>query len=153
MAMLVRHGGATRTITGMVVKQGGVTRTIRRARVQDGGVLRTVAIFAEPLTVTAADVSGSSLLSTVSAGTASAVVTGGLSPFTYAWTLTLSGGGTDSTASSPTSASTNFTKTDVPEDSTISDTWRVTVTDAGGQTAEDSLQATFTNLPSGGGEA
>lgn len=145
----IQDAGTLRTITRGSVRVAGVTRALRTIKVMDGGVLRTVAVFADPLSVS---ISPSALAAfaqentTVTTDTASASPTGGLAPFTYAWTLQANGGGTASTANSASSATTSFTKTNVPLETTYSDTWRVTVTDAVGQTATANIIASFTNF-------
>ena len=144
--------GATRDITGLKVKQSGVIRNIRTIRVMDDGTLRTVAVFADPLTVNANDVSGSG------AGTSGATVTtsqslaapsGGFGPYTYAWTLFSNSGGTASTALTPSSASTAFRKTNVGAESAVTDSWQVTVTDSVGSTASTIITAAFVNISGG----
>lgn len=151
MTMKVRAGGALRTITGFKLKQAGVLRTIIRMRVMDGGVLRQVGLFTSPLSVSAGDIgvkgSGEGTLTTAFR---TAFPQGGLSPFTYLWTLQSSSGTSPSTTSNPTSASTSFTKTNLPGVGSLTDTWRVTVTDSLGATAFTDLSVTFNNLPPGG---
>lgn len=148
MPLRVLDAGTLRTITTLTAKQGGVERRIRTAKIQDGGALRTVAIFADPLTLSASPpiVSGAqSSAGAVLVNTAStiAIPAGGLAPYTYSWART-SGVGS---ANSPTSATTNFSATIGP--GTQSGDFRVTVTDSGGQTATADVSATFNNL--GGG--
>lgn len=145
MSIRVQDSGTLRTLTGMQVKQSGITREIRTVRVQDGGTLRTVAVFAEDLAINAlgTEVAGASSSLTTTTP-AAANVSGGLSPFTYSWVRLTNGGGNGSTASSPTNASTNFTKTGLLPGNEFSDTWQVTVTDSTGATVSDTVSVTFT---------
>ena len=148
MAIKVKDAGTLRTITGMTVKQGGISRTIRQAKVQDGGTLRTVATFADPLAVsiTPSSVSGTQSGGgsdvVVNTGFATASPSGGFSPYTYSWTYV--SGAAAAYANSPTNATTNFGATVSPGTSTAS--MRVTVTDAAGATATETVTATFNNL-------
>lgn len=146
MAIMVQDAGALRTITGITVKQAGVLRTIRQVKVQDGGVLRTVATFADPLAVAsdAAGKSGNS--STLTTSNVTASVSGGFAPYTYAWTLETNGGGTASTTSAPTMATTTFTKTNLLPESDVTDVWRCTVTDDTGEIAFGLFSITFLYL-------
>lgn len=150
----VRDSGALRTITAMYAKQAGVMRRIKTVKVMSGGTLRLVARFADPLTVSASPTSGAGNgagTQTVTSGTSTATPSGGFSPFTYSWTLVSSGGGTASTANSPSSASTTFSKPNVAVNDAYTDTWRVTVTDSLGDTATDDITVTFSNISTGGG--
>lgn len=148
MALQIRDAGTLRTIKKLTIRQAGVNRSIRTLKIMDGGVLRTVAIFADPLAVTAPDVTGrysSGGSSTITTNASEAVATGGFGPYTYQWALASNGGGNPSGATAYTSASSAFTKTNVPENQTYIDRWKVTVTDSLGSQAEDEISATFTN--------
>lgn len=154
MALKIQDAGTLRTITGLKIKQAGVLRTIKKLYVQDGGTLRLVARFADPLTVSATNIGGSgngAATQTVTTPSRTATVAGGFSPFTYSWTLVSSGGGTPSTAGTPTMAATTFSKPNVAVNETYQDIWRVTVTDDSGDTATDTLVVTFSNFSTGGG--
>lgn len=142
MTMKVQDAGTLRTITGMQVKQSGITRTIREVKVQDGGTLRTVAIFADPLTVSASDATG---VSTTSTATADSVATpsGGFSPYTYAWAnLT----GTATIISGSATANPTFQETGLAIEETRLSTYRVTVTDDAGQTATDDITVSLSRI-------
>ncbi|WPZ05481.1 hypothetical protein [Pelagerythrobacter marinus] len=144
MSLQIRDAGTLRTITRLTIRQAGVNRSIRTLKVMDGGVLRTVAIFADPLAVTAPDTNGHQDSSTVITNLITATPSGGFSPYTYAWSLIANGGASPSTATAPTSAGTSFSKSGLIPGQTVTDTWRVTVTDSLGQTASHDISATFT---------
>ena len=153
MAIKVRDAGTLRTIKKGYAKVGGVLRPLKRVYVNNNGTLRLVAVFAEPLTVAANDVSGTgngSTGATAVTNTTTAVPSGGTAPFTYAWTLLTNGGGAASYATNPSSATTAFVKTGLAQSSSFTDTWRVTVTDANGETATDGVFAVFSNGSTGG---
>lgn len=148
MTIKVLDAGTLRTARDLKVMQAGVVRRTRAVKIMHGGTLRTVATFADPL---AASVSPSSVSGIQSApgeypvvtGPSTAAPVGGTAPFTYAW-VSVSGYGSPN---NPTANSTNFTADILP--GTYGGTFRVTITDAYGQTASADVSATFTNL--GGG--
>ena len=149
MAFTIPDGGTSRTITRAYVRQDGVTRAVKRIQVMDGGALRTVATFADAMSVTVGGAVGNAYGSgpaNVTTNNTTAVVTGGFSPYTYAWSLVSNGGGTASTATNPTSATTAFQKVNVPQDASYTDVWQVTVTDAVGSTATAATSAQFSNF-------
>lgn len=145
----VRDAGITRTITGMLVKHAGSTRRVKSVKVMQGGTLRTVAQFASTLSasVTPSAVVGgaaSNFPATVTTQTATATPSGGAAPYTYSW-VNVSGYGS---INRPTQAGTSFTAT-VPT-GTFHGVFRVTITDAIGQTATADVTASFTNYGGGG---
>lgn len=154
MTFQVLDAGTLRTISAGQVKVAGVMRPLRFIKAMDGGSLRTVATFIQPLTVSANDAGGNgdgtegTTVSTTIASTATP--SGGLGPFTYAWTLIANGGGDASYANTPSAASTTFNKGNVPASQIYADTWRVTVTDSLGSTATADITVTFRNISSGG---
>lgn len=155
MTLKIRDGGVLRTITGMKIKQAGVLRTIKTVHIMDGGVLRQVANFADPLTASASpsSVSGSGGGvdgATIGTTSTTAMPSGGRGPYTYSWALTTNGGGNASQALNPTSASTQFTKTNRPIGTVVTDIWTVTITDTDGQTATAQVSAFFGNIEIGG---
>ena len=153
MPLKIRDSGTLREISRLYIRQSGVNRPIRTLKVLDGGTLRTVAVFADPLSVTASGVSGNGTgtsSQTVTTTETTAIVSGGFAPYTYSWALFTNDGGTPSTAISPSSASTRFQKASVAPDATWTDIWQVTVTDAVGGTATAAISAQFSNFNFGG---
>lgn len=156
MTWKVLDAGATlRTITSMKVLDGATLRTVVRAKVMDsdGVTLRTVATFVTALTaspspssVTGIGYSPTSPVN-VTSDPASCVPSGGLPPYTYAWTI-ISG---SATINSPTLATTTFSKSissfSTPEYATA----RCTVTDSDGNTATVDVSITFVLIFDAGG--
>lgn len=95
----------------------------------------------KPLTVvvTPSSVAGSGTFPPVVTNPATATPDGGTAPYTYAWTKVT--GTAPSQADSPSAASTTFSSTQLP--GLINETWKCTVTDAAGFTAEDEVDVTF----------
>ena len=154
MALGVRDAGTLRTALKLRVKHDGVLRDAKVLKIMADGELRTAAVFAGELSVTANDAQGNPKAGStadVTTSNSSATVSGGVGPYTYAWTIVSSGGGNASTALSPASASTMFRKTAVPDGAAYVDTWKVTVTDSFGTTATDTISATFQNIEIPGG--
>ena len=152
MALKIRDAGILRTIKRMRFMDAGALRSIKTLKVMDNGTLRLVATFADALsavvnpsrvtgTVTASSGAPSASVPT---GLANAVVTGGLAPFSYAWSLLSTDGATPS-ITNPTSASTRFTCT-VPNNETVNASFRVTVTDSTGATTTADCTAGFTYI-------
>lgn len=125
----------------------GTVKRVRRIRIMDtGDVLRTIFTGFDPITAT---ISPSLLFafsfnnSTVS-GTATVSVTGGVAPFTYSWTI-ISNSGVLPTIVGATAASPTFTQTGVFVETSETAEFRVSITDAIGQTATVDLSAEFYN--------
>lgn len=154
MAFRFQDGGTVRTAARLRLKQAGVLRSAKRIRLLDDGTLRQVAVFADPLTVSAPAVTGRGTglaTNTVATPQITATPAGGFGPYTYAWTLVSNGGGTASVAVNPSNATTSFSKQNVAVGQAFTDTWRVTVTDSTGDTATEDVSVTFSNLSTGGG--
>ena len=133
--------GAWREFRRAEIYIGGQWRRITRIEGYVGGQWRTLAQFVSPLSVTIvpgyAEGFASPLKPTTQTITTNAVTatpSGGLAPYTYAWT-----GG-----NAPTSATNTFTRS-VPGNSQVTQTYSVTVTDSLGSTAGASVEATFVN--------
>lgn len=147
MTMKVRVGGVLRTISNGYVRVGGQRKRLTAIKARSGGTLRTIAQFADPLSVniTPLTISGAVSLpgnQPVTTDAATAVPTGGLGPFSYAWTVAV---GAPITINTPTMASTTATK-NVGSGDSETGTLQVTVTDAIGQTATDTIDAFFSNF-------
>lgn len=142
MAMTLKDAsGVLQTITAVQVKDGSSMRSIVRMKVMDGATLRTVATFVQPLTASApaGEFTRSFDSETMTSDPVTCTPSGGLAPYTYLWTVV---SGTVS-ITTPTAASTTFSKTvttpSVQEFATV----RCTVTDSAGSTATDDVALTF----------
>lgn len=139
MTLKIQDAGTLRTITRLAIRQAGVTRQIKTLKVMHGGVLRTVAVFASPLSLSASPAGSSNtyesfglpLPQTLTSDLITAIPSGGLAPFTYAWAYL---SGDTFTVSHPTSAGTYFSHT-FNSFGIRSGTYRCTVTDSVGTTA------------------
>lgn len=135
----ILDNGTLRTPTRLRIMQAGLLRTIKTLKVMDGGTLRTVAIFASPLSVSASpseatgSFNGSGVFppQTLTTDLVTAIPSGGIAPYTYAWAYL---SGSTFTVSHPTSAGTFFSHNFVAF-GTRSGTYRCTVTDSLGSTA------------------
>ena len=136
--------GAWRTVRRGEVTIGGAPRLITRVEVYRSGAWYRDARFTSPLTVTAPSVDGTVFSQRGSAYVTSspsqATPSGGLSPYSYLWSIT---SGTV-TSNTPTSASNTFAAT-VNFNSTKTATARVTCTDALGATAFADITITLNN--------
>jgi hypothetical protein len=116
MTVTIKSGGTNRTITRIRVQSESL-RLIQRIKIMAAGVLRTVYDITFSVNPSIASLSGSRLgagvVNTSSSTTAN--VTGGVGPFTYAWTR--QSGSVAITATAPSSATTSFTATVAVADS------------------------------------
>ena len=150
MTMIVRDdGGTPRTITAIQVRDGTNTpRDISEMYVRDSNaVSRLVFSLASPLSlaITPGAVGGLAYGSgTVTTDAATATPTGGVAPYTYAWTVVSHSNATPPAANSPASNISTFTQTAVVE--TDDAVFRCTVTDDNGATAFADLPAFFQNV-------
>ena len=131
----------------------GAWRRLVAARVYDGTAWKDAVSFVQPLSVSVSPdpVSRSVVEGTTGqTGEVTATPTGGRAPFTYAWARV--SGDTSISATAPSSAVTRFSRF-VPDTNTYSGVWRVTVTDADGTTATDTVSISFFGIidPIGGG--
>jgi hypothetical protein len=129
---------ATTTFTGATLASGTTYSAVFRCTVTDNvAATKTVDVNVEVIRLAmTASASPTSLYKTgptASQTTASTTVTpsGGVSPYTYAWTL-LSGSAL--TVNSPTAATTTFSKTGMISGDSFDATYRCTVTDSTGGT-------------------
>lgn len=151
--MLARDAsGAARVGTGIAARdETNTSRLIAQGVVRDGGgalrvFFNSMSAGASPAEVTGLVSSTGNPPVTTSASTASA--SGGIGPFTYAWSGT--GGWT---INSPAAATTSFTSPGVAPGDQANGDFSCIVTDASGATAQTNfVLATVTNLGGGGGE-
>lgn len=146
MTMRVRLGGAWKEIVGGRVFANGAWRVLKTIKVFADDEWRDVAGFSTgPLSVTISptfvEKRGSN--STLTTVIATAIPTGGITPYTYSWVRTA---GTKGVANNPTSAVTTFTATGMAVDEYSTNTFRVTVTDAVGTTATKTMTVIFYRL-------
>lgn len=137
MTFARKSGGSNITPTVVKRKQGGALANAGFVKRMQSGVWVTVYGAAGPLSVSGpSSVSGQGT-QTVGAGqpvaattgTAVCTISGGQAPFTYAWQYV---SGTAATVNSPSSTSTNFTRTATGTliGNTVSGVYRLKVTDA-----------------------
>ena len=129
---------ATTTFTGATLASGTTYSAVFRCTVTDNvAATKTVDVNVEVIRLAmTASASPTSLYKTgptASQTTASVTVTpsGGVSPYTYAWTLLT---GATLTVNSPTAATTTFSKTGMISGDSFDATYRCTVTDSTGGT-------------------
>jgi len=144
-------GGAWRNVEFGEIYLNGAWRRLLFAEAYIGGEWERIATYTSPLTVTITPSStngssGDNSPVSVITPNVTATVSGGLGPFTYAWTNVVNGGGTASYAIQPTMATTAFRKDSVPAFTGYFDTLRVTVTDSLGRTGTADIVAEFTNI-------
>ncbi|WP_372732236.1 hypothetical protein [Novosphingobium sp.] len=144
-------GGAWRTIETGEIYLFGAWRRLTYAEAYLDGEWETIATYTSPVSVTIspASTNGSGAFNgpiSVLTSPVTATPSGGLGPYTYAWTNIVNGGGTASSAISPTMATTAFIKPSVPAATGYSDTLRCTVTDSLGRTGSADILAEFLNV-------
>lgn len=126
--------GTWRTMSSARARVENVWRNVTSARAYIDGAWRDAATFIQPLTVSVdptsanADVQGSGVAVSPAV---TATPSGGVAPFTYAWTRV---SGFSSNATAPSSATSSFSRF-VNSGENASEEWRCTVTDALGATA------------------
>lgn len=132
--------------------ENNVLRVIQRVRVRDAGnFLRTVfesmVASVNPVTVSGSFTGSPPATSNITTGSVTALVAGGTSPFTKAWTLAEPAPYTW-TITSPTASSTTFTAANVESGVQTSARFRITLTDANGVTASAVVTAIANNQSS-----
>ena len=139
--MKINTGSAFKTISAIKVQTGTGLKSVTRAKVNVGGVLKNAGTFytLPSLSLSTSSVTVSRPNPTVQSEIITATVSGGIAPFTYAWTR-LTGSGY---AVSPTSASSRLAN-DFLDYGTTTGTFRCTVTDALSNTAYADVSASFT---------
>ena len=137
---------AEKDVERMEVTVGGAQKRVVRLEAWNGSAWKVVQSFAPPISLNVApsSVSGtgdSHAAILITSSTATATPTGGTAPYTYAWTKV---SGDTLTVTNPTNASTAFRASIGPGDSRGA-TYRCTVTDKNGLTAQDTVSITLTN--------
>jgi len=128
-------GGLVRTVARIRMRdEAGNLRTIQRIRARDGsGILRTVFQYMQ---VTLSAYEYTKQLNSPPPHTSSAAITatptGGMAPYTYAWSSVFPN---STSVVSPTSATTHFNGA-VANGNTINPAWVCTVTDATGAVSD-----------------
>lgn len=147
---LALHKTTTRSASKAHLRHGGATKDVQRAHIRIGGVTKQFYSSLNSggtspgISVSPTSVSGSaSSTSTVSITTRSTTVSvsGGVAPYSYAWTQT---SGDPMTATSPSGATTAFTAS-VGPGTRLAGVWQCTVTDAAGTTGTVSVSASLFN--------
>lgn len=139
MAMLMRLGGAWKTISAGKIFASGAWRNLKAVKIYAGGAWRDVASFVQPITlaITPSPFAGRGPGPIVTSSSITATPTGGSAPFSYAWTV-LSGA---VTINSPTLASTTVNGN--ISGGNISATLQCVVTDSFGSTATQTVTGTL----------
>ncbi len=146
MAYSKRIGGAWRAAAKRWVYLGTVWRPVRRGWIYASGAWRLYFIGADPMSVSIGPTDFTSFQNSTVSGTLSSLVTGGLAPFTYVWSVVSFTAGSPPSFGSPTSASTSVSQTGVMPSGIEFAQIMVTVTDSAGQNASASKSASFTNI-------
>jgi len=157
MTIHIKVAGVWKEVDVPHIKVAGVWKAPDSVHVKVAGVWREAYTAVPPLSVSGGNLSagesGFSVSGRVPAsGSVSAfmTVTGGVGPFTYAWTKLTSADGSAFVAGNTTSLNANWygIRSDLNFDNT--ETWRLTVTDTGDgnntATADISITLTWTNL-------
>lgn len=147
MTKRVRVAGAIKTVTANKLVIGGAVRQIKSKRVLTPAGMKSIAEFStalsvgvSPDTVFGSNMGGASATS----GYATATIAGGTAPYTILWQMISNTGGTVY-AESPSLASTRFIQSTEGLLGPRTAVFRVTVTDALGATAQDTVTAQFTH--------
>lgn len=138
--------GAEKAAERMEVTVGNAQKRVVRVEAWNGSAWKVAQSFAPPISLNVAPSSvfgegNSAAIILITSSTATATPTGGTAPYTYAWTKV---SGDTMTATNPTSASTAFRLGVGPGDVKTA-TYRCTVTDKNGLTAQDTVSITLTN--------
>lgn len=149
---VIGSGPTDRTIAGFkITGPDSVSRTIVSGRII--GTDSVDRVFWQPSSglsvgITPDPVSGTTLgTGTAVTGSATAAPSGGTAPYTYAWSRTsYNHPTTPPTITAPTSASTAFTQTNIGTGEDYGATFRCTVTDSLGATANNSVSAIWSDL-------
>lgn len=155
LGLFIRDGSnVLREIAELVIRDGGnVARTISELWVRDtGNVPRLVFNPSGSATLrvdvlppfTSGFTHGTGVVTT---GPVTATGSGGTAPYTYAWTLLAHSAFTPPTADTPAVAVTSFTQTGIAPSTAEDASWKCTVTDDNGNTADsDPVDTTFVDI-------
>jgi hypothetical protein len=155
--MEVHVGGAWRPITSGEVYLNGSWRTLKSAEAYAAGAWRTVANFTvagggavtggqiTSLTASPDYLSKVGTSATITSNPTTATVSGGHSPYTYAWSIVSGDGQATYAIDAPTLATTTISASNLALDVTATVTVHCTVTDSLGSTAvSNTVEASFT---------
>lgn len=157
MKIAVHSGGVTRTVAAMHVRVGGTTRAVARAWLRDNGALKQFFASMDSqsggstnspsgITVSPTGATGfanSAGTTMARSNTVTVTVTGGVAPYTFAWTYV---SGDVVTCNAPTAAATTFSATLSASESRYAE-WKCRVTDAAGVVADSAtVPVTLQNI-------
>lgn len=151
MSIQIRDGGGIlRAVSGLRIRDAaGIIRTINTGSIRDAaGIIRTffTSMMATINYTVAAGTEYGVNAATVTTSPPSIIsITGGTAPHTYAWSYV--SGETGIVATSPTSATTSFSKT-LFVDEYVEATWQCLATDSSGATATAQVRITLQNVSS-----
>jgi hypothetical protein len=148
--MDVRKGSAWKTIEYGEIFIGGAWRRLKYGEAYLSGAWKQIVSFIPALTLAISPSSVGASGGATMTDAATATPTGGLGPFTYAWTLVSNDGVTSPAATSPTTATTRFTGSATDGHSGTA-TFRCTCTDSLGTTATADVAASWFIFAGGGG--
>jgi hypothetical protein len=143
MAVQVRKGGVWQTITGAQVFANGAWRALVAIQIFANGAWRQVGNFTTPagggaaITVSLTDPGLSTVgpSSTLTSAAMHATPSGGVAPYSYAWSIVSADPGPTFTINSPALASTTVTAASIgPIGSNVACTIKCVVTDSLGNT-------------------
>lgn len=155
LGLFIRDGSnVQREISELIIRDGTNTaRTISELWIRDTNNVPRLVFNpggGATLRVTVAPdiVSGSTVgTGTVTTDAATATGAGGTAPYTYAWTLITHSSVTLPTADTPSADTTTFTQTGIAPSTTEDATWKCTITDDNGNTADsDPITSIFVDL-------
>lgn len=151
MPLVIRDGANTpQNVTGLIIRDGAnVSRTITELWIRDttntprlvyiaggGGVFTAAAVPTDPF-------GADNGTGTAVTETTTVTPTGGVAPYTYAWTLLSYTSGIVPVCSSPTTATTPFYQTGMAPGDFFIGVFRCTVTDFVSATATTDVTANF----------
>ena len=151
--MDVRIAGAWVSPTTAEAYVSGQWRALRYGEAYYNGQWRQIVSFVQTLTLSLSPdpLGKGAQADTMTTAACTATPTGGLGPFTYAWTTVSSSGLSGVAINSPSASPTTFTATVTGgEGSTGTAVFRCTVTDSLGSTATDTVTVSFTHISSFG---